>query len=113
MERTNSHESQYASSLIKDRLDHLIISSSAPINKKVKILHLEDSVKDSELILSALESGGIKHEYFLVDNKDNFLNILETENIDIILSDYSMPGYDGNKALKVAKENYSHIPFIF
>jgi len=83
------------------------------MNKKIKILHLEDSGKDSELIQSYIESGEIKHEYFLVDNKENFLNILETENIDIILSDYSMPGYDGNKALKVAKENYSHIPFIF
>ena len=113
MERTNSHESQYASSLIKDRLDDLIISSSAPMNKKIKILHLEDSVKDSELILSALESGAINYEYFLVDTKENFLNILETENIDIILSDYNLPSYNGNMALKVAREKYPHLPFLF
>ena len=113
MEKTKLHESQYASNLIKDRLDHLKISSSAPMNKKIKILHLEDSVKDSELILTALESGAIKYEYFLVDDQKNFLNILKTEDIDIILSDFSLPNYNGNEALKVSREKYPNLPFLF
>ncbi len=81
--------------------------------KKIKILHLEDASRDSELISSAIETGGIIHEYFLVDNEKDFLNILETENIDLVLSDQSMPDYDGNEALRVVREKYSHIPFIF
>lgn len=83
------------------------------MNTKIKILHLEDSLKDSELIHSIIESGAIGHEYFLADNEKDFNNILETENIDIILSDYSLPDYNGNEALKLAREKYSFIPFIF
>jgi len=83
------------------------------MNTKIKILHLEDSLKDSELIHSIIDSGEIGHIYFLADNEKDYINILETENIDIILSDYSLPDYNGNEALKVAREKYAHIPFIF
>jgi len=82
-------------------------------NKIIKILHLEDSIKDSELIHSLIESGIDGLEYFLADNEKDFINFLATENIDIILSDYSLPDYNGNEALKFAREKYSHMPFIF
>jgi signal transduction histidine kinase len=83
------------------------------VNKKIKILHLEDSLKDSELIHSILESGGIVHDYFLADNEKDYINILEKENIDLILSDYSLPGFNGSVALSIAKEDYPFIPIIF
>ena len=83
------------------------------MDKKIKILHLEDSLKDFELMHSIIESGEIEHEYFLTDNEKDFVNLLETENIDVILADYKMPDYNGNEALKFAKEKYSFIPFIF
>ncbi len=83
------------------------------MNKKIKLLHLEDSLSDSELIQSLVESGGIEHNYFLADNEKEFINILETEKVDIILCDYNLPDYNGNDALKVVREKYSHIPFIF
>jgi PAS domain S-box-containing protein len=83
------------------------------MNKKIGILHLEDSLKDSELIQSVIQSGGIEHEYFLVDNEKDFIDVLETKNIDIILSDYSLPGYNGTEVLKLAREKYAYIPFIF
>ncbi|MGM0408807.1 MAG: response regulator [Bacteroidota bacterium] len=81
--------------------------------KKINILHLEDSLNDSDLIHLLIERGNISHEYFLAENEKDFINTLETKNIDIILSDYSLPGYNGEKALKVVKEKYSQIPFIF
>jgi len=83
------------------------------MTKEIKILHLEDSIKDSELIHSIIERGEIQHKYFLVDNEKDFKNILETEEIDIILSDYSLPEYSGNEALIVAQEKYPTMPFIF
>ncbi len=83
------------------------------MNKKKGILHLEDSLKDSELIRTLIERGEIIHEYFLVDKKEDFVNILETENIEVILSDLSLPDYDGYEALQFAREKYFHIPFIF
>lgn len=83
------------------------------MNKLINILHLEDSYKDSELIQSIIESGKIAHQYFFADDEKKYIQILETENIDLILSDYSLPDYDGKKALKFAKEKYAYIPFIF
>ena len=83
------------------------------MNRKIKILHLEDTLNDSELIHSMIEDGGILHDYFLADNEKDYLQILKKENIDLILSDYSLPDYNGNEALKVAREQYSDIPFIF
>jgi len=83
------------------------------MNKKIKILHLEDSQKDSELIHSIIKSGEIEFDYFFIDNEKGYVNILEKEDIDLILSDFSLPDYNGNDALRVAREKYSHIPFIF
>ena len=54
------------------------------MNEKIRILHLEDSFNDSELIRSLIESGGIGSDYFLADNEKDYLNILEKENIDLI-----------------------------
>lgn len=83
------------------------------MDKKIKILHLEDSLRDSELIHSLIETGGIVHDYFYADNEKDYLMFLEKENIDLILSDYSLPDFNGKKALMIAKEKYEHIPFIF
>ena len=83
------------------------------MNKKIKILHLEDSLKDSELIHSLISAGGIGHDYFLADTKKDFLNILKTENVDLIIADNNLPDYNGNEALIVAREKFSLIPFIF
>jgi len=80
---------------------------------KLKILHLEDSLEDSELIHSIIKIGGIEHDYYLVENQKEYLNILETEKIDLILSDFSLPGYSGKEAMLVAREKYSEMPFIF
>lgn len=81
--------------------------------KNVKILHIEDSKNDAELIHSIIESGDITHDYRLVDNEKDFIHILETEKIDLILSDYSLPDYNGNDALKITRKKYAQIPFIF
>ena len=83
------------------------------MDKKIKILHLEDSITDSRLIHTLIESAEIGHDYFLADNENDFKNILETKKIDLILSDHTMPGYDGLEAFRMSREKYSDIPFIF
>ena len=83
------------------------------MNKKIKILHLEDSVNDSELICATIEKGKIEYEYFLAENEKEYLRILVNEKIDIILCDYNLPEYNGIDALNVAREKYSFTPFIF
>jgi signal transduction histidine kinase/CheY-like chemotaxis protein len=83
------------------------------MNRAIRILHLEDSEKDSELILSVIEGGEISFEYFLTDTESAYIKKLEEGIIDIILSDFSLPDYDGYEALRFAKEHYPTLPFIF
>ncbi len=83
------------------------------MEKKIKILHLEDSYKDAEIIRDIVESGENVSAYFVVDNEKDYLSALQKESIDLILSDYSLPDFNGNEALKAAREKYASIPFIF
>jgi len=82
------------------------------MNKKIRILHLEVSLRDSELVQSIIENGGIDHDYFLARNERDFRNILETKNIDIILSDDRLAGYNGYEALKTVRKKHPRLPFI-
>lgn len=79
----------------------------------LKILHLEDSGKDAELVKITLEEGGIVGEIVQVTNRADFIAALETGEIDLALSDYNLPSFDGIKALAIVRERWPEIPFIF
>lgn len=77
------------------------------------ILNLEDSELDAELIRETLASEGIQCEVLRVETRSEFLEALEQQNFDLILADYSLPGFDGLSALKLACEHCPDTPFIF
>jgi PAS domain S-box-containing protein len=81
--------------------------------KKIKILHLEDNLNDAELIHEMLHAGGIDVDISVVNNKSDYLTNLSKEEFDIVLSDYSLPEFDGLKALVEAKTKRKEMPFIF
>ena len=83
------------------------------IDIPIKILHLEDDESDSQFAQIWLKKEGIVYDYFFADNEKTYREILSTQNIDIILSDYHLPGYSGLDAMLLAKTEYPHIPFIF
>lgn len=83
------------------------------IDIPIKILHLEDDESDSQFAQIWLKKEGIIYDYFFADNERTYREILSTQNIDIILSDYHLPGYSGLDAMLLAKTEYPHIPFIF
>ena len=83
------------------------------MDKPIQILHLEDNANDAQLIQAILRKSGVIFDYFFVDNQEDYLHILKNKEIDIILSDYHLPGYNGRDALLVAKKNYPQIPFVF
>ena len=76
------------------------------------ILHLEDDPNDAALIQSTLEAGGIACATTRVQNRDDFVAALEHGGIDLILSDFSLPAFDGMSALKIARAKWPAIPFI-
>jgi diguanylate cyclase (GGDEF)-like protein/PAS domain S-box-containing protein len=74
---------------------------------------LEDNPLDMELNIRALLKGGLNAEIAQADNEQSFLDALTTFYPDLILSDYSLPSYDGFKALQATKDFDQSIPFIF
>ncbi|MBW4600233.1 MAG: response regulator [Calothrix sp. FI2-JRJ7] len=76
-------------------------------------LLLEDSLLDAELIQATLAEGGITCELIQVQTGEEFLAKLSSSCYDLILSDYTIPGFDGFAALEIAQQQCPHVPFIF
>src|SRR6185436_15123623 len=74
---------------------------------------VEDVVTDAELEIREIKRAGMRIEYRLVDKEDSFLAALEDFAPDVIISDFSMPHFDGMSALALARENAPNVPFIF
>ena len=68
----------------------------------LRVLHLEDSPRDAEVIRHQLEEGGVSCHVLLVDSKDRFEAALTQEPSELILSDYNLPGDDGTAAAEAA-----------
>lgn len=79
----------------------------------ISILYLEDSPIDMDLSLSLLGAAGILHRAHAVKTEKSFGAALQEKSYDLILADYSLPGFDGHLALEMAKEYCPEIPFIF
>jgi PAS domain S-box-containing protein len=65
------------------------------------------------LIAAILESQGITSEITRVETEKAFTTALEEGGFDLILSDYSLPSFDGLSGLKLAREKRPEVPFIF
>ncbi len=79
----------------------------------LKFLLLEDSLLDAELIHVMLTESGIECELVHIKTATEFQREIEQGGFDLILSDYSLPGFDGFAALKMAQQKCPDIPFIF
>jgi signal transduction histidine kinase len=83
------------------------------VKKDLHILMLEDDAVDAELTRFTLSKGGVHFSLTRVDSEDDFLEELHQRPPELILSDYSLPNFDGHRALSLAQEHCPHIPFIF
>ena len=73
---------------------------------------LEDNDTDADLIVHTLRRGGVAFTHDRVETRAGFLRALERAP-DLILSDYSLPSFDGYAALATAKAQRPDTPFIF
>ncbi|MDR3401514.1 MAG: PAS domain S-box protein [Chthoniobacter sp.] len=80
---------------------------------RVRIIHLEDNLLDRELVSAMLETNGIDCDIVYAQDRDSFRAVLELEDVDLIISDFSLPGYDGGRALEIARQLREEVPFIF
>ncbi|MGA3285698.1 MAG: response regulator, partial [Verrucomicrobiota bacterium] len=76
------------------------------------ILHWEHDRNDAGLVQAALEAEGIACTVECVESRADFVAALERGNVDLILSDHSLPAFDGLSALEIARTKWPAIPFI-
>lgn len=79
----------------------------------LNILFIEDSPEDVELAVIELKREGYSVEWQRVDTEYTLRNVLASWLPDIILSDHSMPSFNGMAALAITRELVPDIPFIF
>jgi len=83
------------------------------VKTPLRLLHLEDDPVDAELITTTLIEGGIPCQSQLVDTRQAFVAALKEGLTDLILADYSIPGFDGMTALTLARQHCPDVPFLF
>jgi PAS domain S-box-containing protein len=76
------------------------------------ILHLEDSATDCELVQELFRAEGLACEFKTVTTRVAFEAALAQGGFGVILSDYSLPGFDGLTALALAQQRRPGVPFI-
>ena len=81
--------------------------------RPLRILHLEDNPNDAELIRALLEAEGFVVTVSQVSTKNGFAASIEKESFDLILSDHTLPSFNGKSALKLARQTCPETPFIF
>lgn len=79
--------------------------------EKLKVLIVEDNEDDLILIVRELKKGNYDIEYESVDNENDFIKKLSSK-WDVIISDYSLPNFNGFEALKICNSKNIDVPFI-
>ena len=76
------------------------------------VLIVEDSESDAQLIARWLKKAGYELVYEQVETAEQMHAALEKRAWDIVISDYSLPQFDGRAALELLKETRLDIPLI-
>jgi len=74
---------------------------------------VEDSALDAELITAQLRRAGLPFTFERTWSHDGLVQALADGNVDVILADHVLPGFDGDAALALASELAPDTPFIF
>jgi len=80
---------------------------------ELRILLVEDVPTDAELEARELRRAGLRIAHRIVDTEEAFRAALRDFQPELIISDFSMPHFDGMWALALARELAPDVPFIF
>ncbi|HEV2271445.1 MAG TPA: EAL domain-containing protein [Steroidobacteraceae bacterium] len=81
--------------------------------KGLRLLIVEDAAAEAELAVRHLASGGIACVPRTVADEGQFRSALKQFRPHVILSDFTLPAFDGLAALEIAREEAPDVPFIF
>ena len=80
--------------------------------RPLRVLHLEDSVPDHELALLHLLRAGLRVDVLRVDSEAGLRDALATQEWDVVLSDFNLPGFNGLRAQEILRDSGKDLPFI-
>jgi two-component system cell cycle sensor histidine kinase/response regulator CckA len=83
------------------------------MGQPLRVLFIEDSEDDTALIVRELKRAGYQPEFKRVDSPETLKAMLNAQDWDLLISDYSMPLFSGTDALKLVRGMGSDVPFIF
>jgi two-component system NtrC family sensor kinase len=78
----------------------------------LRVLIVEDSEDDTELLLRQLRLGGFEPDWLQVDSAPALTSALEGGPWDLVIADYALPGFGGIEALQILKDRGLDVPFI-
>lgn len=79
---------------------------------RLRVLIVEDCEDDALLLVRSLKGAGYTPDFLRVETGAGMREALTTQEWDIIISDYKLPGFSGLAALEVYKAADLDIPFI-
>src|SRR5579864_5230964 len=83
------------------------------LHRQIKVLMVEDRVEDAEMLLREMRVRGLSIVSRRVATGAEYEVALGDFAPDLILSDYTLPGFDGTEALQIARLRRPDTPFIF
>ncbi|MBD3225012.1 MAG: PAS domain S-box protein [Caldithrix sp.] len=83
-----------------------------PVKSKIRILFIEDLPTDAEMAQRELKKHRIDFEARVIDNEINLREAFDNFKPNVIISDYSMPTFDGMTALNITRAQPVYFPFI-
>ncbi len=88
------------------------LNLSAPSQRALRVLFVEDQPADVELCLRELKNAGLRLEADVARTPDEFLELLRRGDYDLILCDYNMQDWTGLDALNSMRRERKDLPFI-
>lgn len=79
----------------------------------LRVLHLEANPEDAARIEALLVDGGLSCTIRRVETRHTFTSALNNGQVDLILAEFFLQGFDGGGALEVAQQLAPDVPFIF
>src|SRR2546425_5064494 len=87
------------------------VADTAP-RRPLRVLVVEDSTLDAELLLRALQHGGFDPVSEIVDTAETMEKALERKHWDLGVADHAMPHFSAPQALELVKKRGMDVPFI-
>jgi signal transduction histidine kinase len=97
---------------LRPNVDSNIVKGAIRGERDVRVLLVEDNDADAELAVRALRKGGFAPVYDVVRNAKEFLEYLHKNSYEVVLADYSVPGWNGMETVEILRREGLDIPVI-